>query len=80
MWKCLPIEVFWPLSQVKSKLKAHICWQSYEIIKIIGSEDSSNVSVGTNVDGSDLVASIDQIVRWEDFRSFKEFIDIENNH
>lgn len=36
--------------------------------------------VGTNIDRSDLVASIDQIARWEDFRSFQELIDIKNYH
>jgi len=36
------------------------------------------VSVGANVDRSDLVASIDQIAGWEDFRSFQELVDIKN--
>ena len=78
MWQCLPIEIFWPFAEIESKLEAHVCWQSYEIVEIVGSEDSSNVSVGANVDRSDLVASIDQIAGWEDFRSFQELVDIEN--
>jgi hypothetical protein len=78
MWQCLPIEIFWPFAKIESKLEAHVCWQSYEIVEIVRSEDSSNVSVGANVDRSDLVASIDQIAGWEDFRSFQELVDIEN--
>ena len=78
MWQCLPIEIFWPFGQIKSKLEAHVCWQSNEIIEIVRSEDSSNVCVGTNVDRSDLVASIDQIAGWKDFRSFEELINIKN--
>jgi hypothetical protein len=78
MWQCLPIEIFWPFAEIESKLEAHVSWQSYEIVEIVGSEDSSNVSVGANVDRSDLVASIDQIACWEDFRSFQELVDIEN--
>lgn len=78
MWQCLPIEIFWPFGKIESKLEAHVSWQSYEIVEIVGGEDSTNVSVGANVDRSDLVAAIDQIACWEDLRSFQELVDIEN--
>ena len=55
----LPIEVFWPLAQVESKLEPHVGWKSDEVIQVIRSEDSSDMSVGADVDGPYLVASVD---------------------
>ena len=74
------MEVFGPLREIKSELVPHVCWEGDEVVHVVGGEDASEVSVGADVDGADLVAAINQISARQNIRFLQNLIEIKHHH
>ena len=78
--KGLPVEVLRPLCEIEGELVSHVSWQSHEVVKVIRSVDTSQVSVGAHVERPYLIAAIDEISRWEDVRLFQKVVEIQDHN
>jgi hypothetical protein len=78
--QALPVEGVWPLGEIKLKFEPQVSWERDEIIEIIGSEDSSDMGVGADIDGPDLVAALDEVGGWQDAGLLEDLEDIEDHH
>ena len=76
LWEGLPVEVLRPFGEIKCELESHVGGESNEIIQVVRREDTSDMGVGANIEGSDLVAAVYKVGAWQNLGFFQQFIDV----
>lgn len=79
LWQFEPGKVLWPSLNLELELEPEIRRHRYEVVEVVGCEDTSDFAVRAKCNGFNLVAALNQIAGGQESRVLQQFVEIKNN-